>query len=62
MKKFWSFFLKTLVVFIPVILVWIFLAAFPAVYMDGEYSYYTQCKDYRLGKTELPASDILILG
>ena len=62
MKKIRNVLIKTLVVFIPVILVWVFLAAFPAVYMDGEYSYYTQCKDYRLGKTELPASDILILG
>lgn len=53
---------KTLLVFIPVILVWIFLAAFPVYYMDGEYSYFTQGKDYRLGKTDLPPSDILILG
>ena len=62
MKRIRNVLIKTFVVFIPVILVWVFLAAFPAVYMDGEYSYYTQCKDYRLGKTDLPASDILILG
>lgn len=62
MKKIRNVLIKTLVVFIPVILVWIFLAAFPAVYMDGEYSYYTQCKDYRSGKSHLPDSDILILG
>lgn len=53
---------KTLVVLIPVILVWIYLAAFPVYYMDGEYSYFTQVKDYRLGETDLAKSRILILG
>ena len=54
--------LKTLLVFIPVILVWIYIAAFPVYYMDGEYSYYTQAKDYRLGESVLAPCDILILG
>lgn len=54
--------LKTLLVFIPVILVWIFIAAFPVYYMDGEYSYFTQVKEYRLGQSNLSPCDILILG
>lgn len=54
--------LKTLVVFIPLILVWIYIAAFPVNYMDGEYSYFTQAKDYRMGKSTLAPCDILILG
>ena len=54
--------LKTLVVFIPVILAWIYIAAFPVNYMDGEYSYFTIAKNYRLGKTDMEPSDILILG
>ncbi|MBR2696644.1 MAG: hypothetical protein IKE48_03990 [Parasporobacterium sp.] len=54
--------LKTLVVFIPVILIWIYIAAFPGSYMDGEYSYFTQAKDYRMGKSSLAPCDILILG
>lgn len=54
--------LKTLLVFIPLILIWIFIAAFPVHYMDGEYSYFTQVKDYRLGKSALAPADILILG
>ncbi len=62
MRKTLKVILKTLVVFIPVILVWIFIASFPVYYMDGEYSYFTQVKDYRLGKTELSPCDVLILG
>ena len=54
--------LKTLLVFIPLILVWIFIAAFPVYYMDGEYSYFTQVKDYRLGENSQEPCDILILG
>ena len=54
--------LKTLVVFIPVILIWIYIGAFPASYMDGEYSYFTQAKDYRMGRSDLAPCDILILG
>lgn len=53
---------KTILVFIPVILVWVYIALFPMNYMDGEYSYYTAARDYRLGKTKQEAADVLILG
>lgn len=53
---------KTILVFVPVILVWIYLALFPMNYMDGEYSYYTAARNYRLGKTQEEPADILILG
>ncbi len=53
---------KTILVFIPVILIWVYFALFPMNYMDGEYSYYTAARDYRLGKTDEPAADVLILG
>lgn len=53
---------KIILVFLPVILVWIFLASAPYSYMDGEYSYYREGKDYRMGKTQIPDADVLILG
>ena len=53
---------KIILVFLPVILVWIFLASAPYSYMDGEYSYYREGKDYRMGKTDIPNADVLILG
>lgn len=53
---------KIILVFLPVILVWIFLASFPFSYMDGEYSYYREAADYRRGGTQLLAADVLILG
>ena len=53
---------KIILVFLPLILVWIFLASFPASYMDGEYSYYREAADYRRGGTALAAADVLILG
>lgn len=53
---------KIILVFLPVILVWVYLAVFPMNYMDGEYSYYTEARDYRLGKTDELEADVLILG
>lgn len=53
---------KIILVFLPVILIWIFLASFPYSYMDGEYSYYREGKDYRTGKTDIKDADVLILG
>lgn len=53
---------KIILVFLPLILVWVFLASFPYSYMDGEYSYYREGKDYRIGKTNIGDADVLILG
>ncbi len=53
---------KIILVFLPVILVWIFLASAPYSYMDGEYSYYRQAADYRRGNTDMAQADVLILG
>ena len=53
---------KIILVFLPLILVWIFLASFPSSYMDGEYSYYREAADYRRGGTQLGDADVLILG
>lgn len=53
---------KIILTIIPVILIWAFIVMFPVNYMDGEYSYYTQTKDYIHGKTNLKPSKIIILG
>ncbi len=53
---------KAILIFIPLILIWAYIAIFPADYMDGEYSYFTQAKDYLNGKSDLAPADILILG
>ncbi|MCQ2512730.1 MAG: hypothetical protein MJ092_05005 [Lachnospiraceae bacterium] len=53
---------KVMLIFLPVIAIWVFLAAFPMNYMDGEYSLYNQTKDYIYGETTLEPSDIIILG
>ncbi|MBR5931608.1 MAG: hypothetical protein IKZ95_06220 [Lachnospiraceae bacterium] len=53
---------KIILILLPVILVWIYLAVFPVNYMDGEYSYYQEAKDYRRGKTSQEKADVLILG
>ena len=53
---------KIILVLLPVICVWVYLAAFPANYMDGEYSYYQEAKDYRRGETAQEKADVLVLG
>lgn len=53
---------KIICAFIPVIAVWVYIAVFPMNYMDGEYSYYNQARDYRMGKTDLEPADVIILG
>ncbi len=53
---------KIILTIIPVVLIWVFIIAFPQNYMDGEYSYYTQTKDYIYGKTDLKAADTIVLG
>ena len=53
---------KIILVLLPVICVWVYLAAFPASYMDGEYSYFQEAKDYRRGETKQEKADVLILG
>lgn len=53
---------KIILTIIPVVLIWVFLISFPQNYMDGEYSYYTQTKDYIHGKTNLKPAKIIILG
>ena len=53
---------KIILVFLPLILVWVFLAPFPFSYMDGEYSYYREGRDYRTGKTRMAEADVLVLG
>ncbi len=53
---------KVILILLPVIALWVFLAAFPMNYMDGEYSLYNQTKDYIYGQTDLNPSDIIVLG
>ena len=53
---------KIILTIIPVILIWVFISLFPQNYMDGEYSYYTQTKDYIYAKTELKPAGTIILG
>ncbi len=53
---------KIILTIIPIILIWVFLCLFPQNYMDGEYSYYTQTKDYIHGNTNLKPASVIVLG